>query len=79
MVVLVTRCSITALSLVAVEAMLSMSPLNDSMKLSSGIASSAGTWKRSLFVAGHKLSLFCAIPWMSASTFAEPKESAEGL
>ena len=67
------------MSLVAADAMLSMSPLNDSMKTSAGIAPGGGSWKQTLFVVGKKASLSYAIPWMSAAVFVEPKESTEGL
>ena len=43
-VVVVTSCSRTALSLVAAEAMLSMSPLKESMNSSAGIAPGGGNW-----------------------------------
>ena len=76
-VVVVTRCLRTALSLVAADTMLSMSLLNDSMNPSVGIAPGGGSWKRTLIVVGQKASLPCAIPWMSAAVFAELKESVE--
>ena len=78
-IMVTTSYSRTALLLFAKEAMLSMSPLKDSMKSSKGIAPGGGTWTRPLFVAGRMASPFCAITWMCASAFAEPKESAEGL
>ena len=78
-VVVVTSCSRTDLSLVAADVMLSMSPLNDLMKPSAGIAPGEVSCKRTLFVVGQKASLYCAIPWIFVAVFAKPKESAEGL
>ena len=51
-VVVVTSCSKTALSLVAADAMLYMSPLEESMKSSSGIVPGVGIWARPLVVSG---------------------------
>ena len=76
---IVTSCSRTALSLVAADAMLSMSFLKDSMKLSAGIAPGGGTWVTPLIVDGCTPSPLCAIPWICEAAFADPKESAEGL
>ena len=47
-VVFVTSCSRTALSLVAADDMLSMSPLKESMNSSDRIAPGGGTWVRLL-------------------------------
>ena len=77
--VVVTGCSIKALSLVAVNAMLSMSPLNDLLESSAGIAPGGGTWTRTLLVVGRTSSSFCEIPWMFVAAFAELNRSVEGL
>ena len=76
-VVVVTSCSRTDLLLVSVEAKLSMNPLKKSMKSSTGAAPGGGTWVRPLFVAGHTACTVCAISWMCAAAFSDPKESAE--
>ena len=54
--------------------MLSTSLLNELKKSSAGIVPGVISWKRTLFVVGQKASLSCAIPYMSASLFAELKE-----
>ena len=78
-VVVVTSCYRTALSLVAADAMLSTSPLKDSMNSSAGIAPGRGTWAPPLVVAVRMASPLCVISWMCAAAFAKTKESAEGL
>ena len=83
-VVFLTSCSRTALSLVAAYTMLSMSPLKESINSSAGMGPSGGTWARLLDAAGCTVSsctvyLLCNIPWMFAAALADPKESAEGL
>ena len=78
-VVVVTSCYRTALSLVAADAMLSTSPLKDSMNSSAGIAPGRGTWAPPLVVAVRMASPLCVISWMCAAAFAKQKESAEGL
>ena len=77
-VVFLTSCSRTALSLVAADAMLSMSPLKESTNSSAGIAPGGGTWARLMDVAGRIVSPLCEIPWVCAAALAEPKESADG-
>ena len=63
-VVVVTSCYRTALSLVAADAMFSMSPVKELMNSSAGIAPGGGTWARLLDVAGRTVSPSCKIPWM---------------
>ena len=78
-VIFVTSCSKTALSLVAADAMLSMSPLKESIKSSAGMAPGGGTWARLMDAAGWTVYLLCEIPCMFAVALDDPKESTEGL
>ena len=75
----VTSCSITALTLVAVDAMLSMNLLKELMNSYARIAPGGGTWARLLDVSGHTVSPLCEIPWMYVAALAESKEFVEGL
>ena len=74
-----TSCSRTSLTLVAANAMLSMSPLKESINSSDRMPPDGGTWAQLLDVAGCTVSPLYKIPWMFAAALAETKESAEGL
>ena len=78
-VVFVTSCSRTALSLVAADAMLSMSLLKESINYSAVMAPGGGTWARLLDAADCTVSPLCKIQWIFAAALADMKESAEGL
>ena len=78
-VVFVTRFSRTALSLVAADAMLSMSPLKESINSSAVMAPGGGTWARLLDAADFTVSPLCEIQWIFAAALDDLKESAEGL
>ena len=78
-VVFATSCSRTALSLVAADAMISMSLLKESINSSAGMAPGGVTWARLLDAAGCTVSPLFEISWMFTAALDEPKESAEGL
>ena len=77
MVVLATSCPRTAFSLVAADAMLSMSPLKELINSSARIAPGDGPWAQLLDASGCMVSLLCEILLMLAVVLSEPKESAK--
>ena len=78
-VVLATSCSRTALSLVAADAMLSMSPLKESMNASAGMTTGGGTWAWIHDAPGCTVSPLYEILWMLTAALDDLKESAEEL
>ena len=77
-VLVLKRCSRTSLLLVAADAMLSMSLIKESTKLSAGIAPGGGTWVQLLDVSGRTLSPLCDIPWIYTAALTSQKNLRRG-